>query len=108
MSGIGKFKLTDALPKGQADDLGSDRAFQARGQGPRPGFRQDQGQGKSKKAKAGKAEGTHDLAAEQLREAHGKRQGQERRRSARGHMVDIGARQSASRQAKGQVISIYQ
>ncbi len=96
MSGIGKFKLTDALPKSQPDDLGGNA------QPSRPGAKvpgQASGKAKSKKAKTGKAEGTHDLAAEQLREARESTKAKNAGASTRGHMVDIGrANQQAGRQ----------
>jgi hypothetical protein len=96
MSGIGKFKLTDALPKGLASDLG-DNAQPSRPGAKVPG--QATGKAKSKKAKTGKVEGTHDLAAEQLREARESAKAKNAGASARGHMVDIGrGNQQAGRQ----------
>jgi hypothetical protein len=102
MSGIGKFKLTDALPKGQADDLGSEvnpsrPGAKVPGQG--SGKTKGKGKSKGKKAKAGKPEGTHDLAAEQLREARESAKAKNAEASIRGHMVDIGrGNQQAGRQ----------
>ena len=66
MSGIGKFKLSDALPKAHADALDDANAtpgspLGAKGQG--------KAKPKSKKATKGKAAGTHEQAAEQVREA---------------------------------------
>ena len=98
MSGIGKFKLTDALPKNQADDLGGE-VNPSRPGAKVPGQGTGKTKGKSKKAKAGKVEGTHDLAAEQLREARESTKAKNAGASARGHMVDIGrANQQAGRQ----------
>ena len=100
MSGIGKFKLTDALPKGQADDLGSEAQPSRPGaKVPGQGSGKTKDKGKSKKAKAGKVEGTHDLAAEQLREARESAKAKNAGGSVRGHMVDIGrGNQQAGRQ----------
>jgi hypothetical protein len=98
MSGIGKFKLTDALPKNQADDLGGD-AQPSRPGAKVPGQGSGKAKGKSKKAKTGKAEGPHDLAAEQLREARESAKAKNAGASMRGHMVDIGrGNQQAGRQ----------
>jgi hypothetical protein len=98
MSGIGKFKLTDALPKNQADDLGGE-VNPSRPGAKVPGQGTGKTKGKSKKAKAGKAEGTHDLAAEQLREARESAKAKNAEASIRGHMVDIGrGNQQAGRQ----------
>jgi hypothetical protein len=98
MSGIGRFKLTDALPKNQADDLGGD-AQPSRPGAKIPGQGSGKTKGKSRKAKAGKAEGTHDLAAEQLREARESARAKNAGASNRGHMADIGrGNQQAGRQ----------
>ena len=98
MSGIGKFKLTDALPKSQADDLGGE-VNPSRPGAKVPGQGSGKTKGKSKKAKVGKVEGTHDLAAEQLREARESAKAKNAGASIRGHMVDIGrGNQQAGRQ----------
>jgi hypothetical protein len=100
MSGIGKFKLTDALPKSQADDLGGEvNPARPGAKVPGQGSGKTKGKGKSKKAKAGKTEETHDLAAEQLREARESAKAKNAGASVRGHMVDIGrGNQQAGRQ----------
>jgi hypothetical protein len=94
MSGIGKFKLTDALPKGQAEALGNEAEASrlgAKGSG--------KAKPRSKKAKTGKAGTTHELAAEQLREARESAKAKNAEASVRGHMVDIGrGNQQAGRQ----------
>ncbi len=96
MSGIGKFKLSDALPKGQADALEDANTtpgspLGAKGQG--------KAKPKSKKATKGKAAGTHEQAAEQARESA---RAKNNEASIRGHMVDIGrGNQQAGRQQKG-------
>src|SRR5947209_19778296 len=100
MSGIGKFKLTDALPKSQADDLGGEvNPSRPGAKVPGQGSGKTKSKAKSKKAKADKAEGTHDLAAEQLREARESAKAKNAGASARGHTVDIGrGNQQAGRQ----------
>ncbi len=99
MSGIGKFKLSDALPKAHADALDDANAtpgspLGAKGQG--------KAKPKSKKATKGKAAGTHEQAAEQVREARESARAKNNEASIRGHMVDIGrGNQQAGRQQKG-------
>jgi hypothetical protein len=94
MAGIGKFKLTDALPKQPVETSeGSAPSLRlgAKGAG--------KAQQRSKKAKTGKATGTHELAAEQLREARESAKARNAEASVRGHMVDIGrGNQQAGRQ----------
>jgi hypothetical protein len=94
MAGVGRFKLTDALPKQQAE-VPEEGAPSSRSG--------SQGAGKvkarSKKAKTGKTTGTHELAAEQLREARESAKARNAEASTRGHMVDIGrGNQQAGRQ----------
>ena len=91
MSGIGKFKLTDALPK-STGDLPDDAGPVSLG---------DKGGGKakprSKKAKTGKA--GQEQSAEQIREARESARAKNAEASPRGHMVDIGrGNQQAGRQ----------
>jgi hypothetical protein len=94
MSGVGKFKLTDALPKQQFDHSGGESQSSrlgARGEG--------KAKPKSKKARVGKAQASHELAAEQLREARESAKAKNAGASARDHMVDIGrGNQQAGRQ----------
>jgi hypothetical protein len=92
MSGIGKFKLTDALPK-NLGDLPSDAG---------PAGLGSKGAGKAKprsrKANAGKGAG-HEQSAEQIREARESARAKNAEASPRGHMVDIGrGNQQAGRQ----------
>jgi hypothetical protein len=76
MSGIGKFKLTDALPKNQAESPGDAGPESLGGKGA------GKAKPRSKKAKTGKAEAGPSAGA-----------------STRGHMVDIGrGNQQAGRQ----------
>jgi hypothetical protein len=93
MSGIGKFKLTDALPKNLGDLP----------EGTGPASLGDKGGGKaqpkSKKAKTGKPAAGHEQSAEQVREARESAQAKNAEASIRGHMVDIGrGNQQAGRQ----------
>jgi hypothetical protein len=94
MSGIGKFKLSDALPKVQADALGDEMpssSLGAKGKG--------KAQPRSKKSTKGKATTTHEQAAEQVREARESTRAKNNEASIRGHMVDIGrGNQQAGRQ----------
>ena len=94
MSGIGKFKLSDALPKVQADALGDEMpssSLGAKGKG--------KAKPKSKKSTKGKAVTTHEQAAEQVREARESARAKNNEASIRGHMVDIGrGNQQAGRQ----------
>ena len=91
MSGIGKFKLSDALPKVQSDALGDETpssSLGAKGKG--------KAKPRSKKSTKGKAVATHDQAAEQARE---NARAKNNEASIRGHMVDIGrGNQQAGRQ----------
>jgi hypothetical protein len=94
MSGIGKFKLSDALPKVLAEALGDETPSSNLG---------SKGKGKakprSKKATKGKAVATHEQAAEQVREARESARAKNAEASIRGHMVEIGrGNQQAGRQ----------
>ncbi len=98
MAGVGRFKLTDALPS-QAetpltDESGGGAAAQ-RGKG--------KSKGKAKtKGKAAKQSASSGLAAEQLREARESTQAKNAEASARDRMVDIGrGNQQAGRQRSG-------
>ena len=96
MSGIGKFKLSDALPKSLPDALGDETpssSLGAKGKG--------KSQPRSKKATKGKAAATHEEDAEQVREARESTRAKNNEASIRGHMVDIGrGNQQAGRQQK--------
>ncbi|MDR3622758.1 MAG: hypothetical protein P4L85_25620 [Paludisphaera borealis] len=99
MSGIGKFKLSDALPQSAAatsDDATAGARFKGKGQ--------IKPSGRSKKAKAGdpaKA-ATGELTAEQTREIREVTQAKNSGPSIRDHMVDIGrGNQQAGRQGTG-------
>ena len=88
MSGVGKFKLTDALPKNMPGELSEV-----------PGVKGKPKKGKGKKAATGKTTGTHEQTAEQVREARESSKAKNAEASARGHMVDIGrGNQQAGRQ----------
>jgi hypothetical protein len=92
MSGVGKFKLTDALPKNMPGEVGSVPS----GAGHQSGSR---GKAKSKKATVGKAKSGQQQSAEQLREARESTKAKNAEASVRGHMVDIGrGNQQAGRQ----------
>ena len=94
MAGVGKFKLTDALPKTVADT--SADASTAAGPPVKGKFK---AKTRSKKATTGKASGTHEQDAEQLREARESSKAKDAEASIRGHMVDIGrGNQQAGRQ----------
>jgi hypothetical protein len=96
MAGVGRFKLTDALPS-QAESPLADE-----GAGGAPGKR---GKGKSKgksKGKATQQAGSQSLAAEQVREARESNQAKNAEASTRDRMVDIGrGNQQAGRQRSG-------
>jgi len=80
MAGIGRFKLSDALPKSSAESSRAGRI------------------GGKKKGKAGEAE----LTAEQLREAREAALAKNSEAGARGHKPDSGrAGQQAGRQRSG-------
>jgi hypothetical protein len=96
MSGVGKFKLTDALPKHLAESA-ADANTSA---GP-PVKGKPVAKARSKKSTKGKAVGTHEQAAEQVREARESARAKNAEASSRGHMVDIGrGNQQAGRQQK--------
>ncbi len=93
MAGIGKFKLSDALPKTQA-------SFEEEVPGAVLGGKNtSKAKPKSKKATKGKAQAPHEQAAEQVREARESTRARNNEASIRGHMVDIGrGNQQAGRQ----------
>jgi hypothetical protein len=94
MAGVGKFKLTDALPKNVAETVGDTNT--AAGPPVKGKFKAKE---RSKKATTGKASGTQEQAAEQLREARESSKAKNAEASVRGHMVDIGrGNQQAGRQ----------
>jgi len=99
MAGVGRFKLTDALPE-QAEAA----PLQDSGPGAAPakkGREKTRGKGKSK-GKAAQASTAHALAAEQLREARESTQAKNAEASTRDRMVDIGrGNQQAGRQRSG-------
>ncbi len=83
MAGIGKFKLSDALPKSSVE---TSRAAKAGAKG---------------KATAGDA-GAAELTAEQAREIRETALAKNAEASIRGHMIDIGrGNQQAGRQQQG-------
>jgi len=94
MSGFGKFKLTDALPKTHAEvpgDSGPASSLGTKGMG--------KAKPRSKKAKSGKAVASPEQSAEQTREARESAGAKDAEASIRGHMVDIGrGNQQAGRQ----------
>ncbi|MFO0889258.1 MAG: hypothetical protein U0790_08980 [Isosphaeraceae bacterium] len=93
MAGVGKFKLTDALPKHVAETAGESNQA-----GP-PVKGKPAAKSRSKKSTKGKAVGTHEQAAEQVREARESARAKNAEASIRGHMVDIGrGNQQAGRQ----------
>jgi len=99
MAGVGRFKLTDALPPQVEPTPLSDGGA---GGGPAK-----QGKGKSKgkaknKGKSDQLSASHGLAAEQVREARESTQAKNAEASARDRMVDIGrGNQQAGRQRSG-------
>jgi hypothetical protein len=85
MSGIGRFKLSDALPKAQPDawgDYTQSSNLGARGVG--------KAKARTKKSTKGKPGAAHKQAAEQVREARDSARAKTNEASIRGHMVDIG------------------
>ena len=90
MSGIGRFKLSDAIRDQQPQaDLGG-------GQGPwegalpaRKGKGKGRGRGKAA-GRAGESSGSGDLAAEQLREARESSQAKNAEASSRDRMTEMG------------------
>jgi hypothetical protein len=99
MSGIGKFKLSDALPQGLADTSGdASEGARFKGKG------QVKPSGRSKKAKAGAPakDAAGELTAEQTREIREVTKAKNAGPSIRDHMVDIGrGNQQAGRQGTG-------
>ncbi len=98
MSGIGKFKLSDALPQSVADTSDAKDGARFKGKG------QVKPSGRSKKAKAGdpaKA-AAGESTAEQAREIREVTKAKNAGPSIRDHMVDIGrGNQQAGRQGTG-------
>jgi hypothetical protein len=98
MAGLGRFKMTDALPPEQraaAESSRSDDRGQAVTSG-RAGKGRRKGQGRSRKAGQAAAKGPD---AEQVREARESTQARNAEASARDRMVDIGrGNQQAGRQ----------
>lgn len=98
MAGVGRFKLTDALPSQAETPLAEPDTSGPAGK---------QGKGKSKgkaraKGKSAQQSATHGLAAEQLREARESNQAKNAEASTRDRMVDIGrGNQQAGRQRSG-------
>jgi hypothetical protein len=96
MAGVGRFKLTDALPQQSEEPL-----LQDKDTGTTPAKRgkgKAKGKGKST-GKAAQASTSHGLAAEQLREARESTQAKNAEASSRDRMVDIGrGNQQAGRQ----------
>jgi hypothetical protein len=91
MAGLGKFKLTDALPPAVRTELITDNVPQ---DGKVPGQRRGKGRGKS----SGKPDRSA-VAAEQVREDGESQQAQNAEASIRDKMVDIGrGNQQAGRQ----------
>lgn len=98
MAGVGRFKLTDALPS-HADTPLTDEG--AGGPAPQRGKGKSRGKAKTK-GKAAQQSATHGLAAEQLREARESSQAKNAEASSRDRMVDIGrGNQQAGRQRSG-------
>lgn len=97
MAGLGRFKMTDALPpeeRAKAESARPDAETQAGATGP---VRKGKGKGKTP-ARAGKAK-SRALDAEQVREARESAQARNAEASTRDRMVDIGrGTQQAGRQ----------
>ena len=94
MAGVGELKLTDALLKNVAETTGD--ADVAAGPPVKGKFKAKE---RSKKATMGKASGTPEQDAEQLREAREIAKAKNAEASPRDHMVDIGrGNQQAGRQ----------
>jgi hypothetical protein len=98
MAGVGRFKLTDALPS-QAETPLTDEG--AGGAAPQRGRGKSKGKAKTK-GKAAQQSATGGLGAEQLREARESSQAKNAEASSRDRMVDIGrGNQQAGRQRSG-------
>jgi hypothetical protein len=94
MSGVGKFKLTDALPKSKDTAAGDEK----QGSGI-PTREKGRARVRSKKASPLETTLNHEQAAEQLREARESAKAKNAEASVRSHMVDIGrGNQQAGRQ----------
>ncbi len=96
MAGLGRFKMTDALPPEQRATAASSRAGDASQAGSTGQARKGKGKGKSSgKAKAA----SKSLDAEQVREARESAQARNAEASTRDRMVEIGrGSQQAGRQ----------
>jgi hypothetical protein len=96
MAGLGRFKMTDALPPEQRATAASSRAGDAGQAGSTGQARKGKGKGKSSgKAKAA----SKSLDAEQVREARESAQARNAEASTRDRMVEIGrGSQQAGRQ----------
>jgi hypothetical protein len=93
MAGLGRFKLTDALPQ---------QAEPALSEGDTGGAPAKRGKGKSKGKAKSKGKTTQLSAAEQLREARESTQAKNAEAGSRDRMVDIGrGNQQAGRQRSG-------
>jgi len=99
MAGVGRFKLTDALPQQaepsplQDGEVGASPVKRGKGK--------SKGKGRSK-GKAAQPSASHGLAAEQLREARESTQAKNAEAGIRDRMVDIGrGNQQAGRQRSG-------
>ena len=99
MAGLGRFKMTDALPPEQranAEPSQSDDYGRASSTGP---ARKGKGKGKGKSAGKARQATAEGLDAEQVREARESAQARNAEASTRDRMVDIGrGNQQAGRQ----------
>jgi hypothetical protein len=96
MAGVGKFKLTDALPKHVMESAGE--ANQPAGP---PVKGKPVAKARSRKATKGKAVGTHEQDAEQVRESRESARAKNAEASHRGHLVDIGRGHQVAGRQKG-------
>ena len=98
MAGVGRFKLTDALPpQAERSPLEDSSAGTAP---PKKGKAKSKSKGKSS-GKTASSSASHSLAAEQLREARESKQAKNAEASVRDRMVDIGrGNQQAGRAAQ--------
>jgi hypothetical protein len=99
MAGLGRFKMTDALPQGQQGHAESSQSSDYIEAGSTGQARKGKGKGKAKASgKAGKAT-AKGPDAEQVREARESAQAKDAESSTRDRMVDIGrGNQQAGRQ----------
>jgi hypothetical protein len=97
MAGLGRFKMTDALPQGQQINAESSQSSDYIEAGSTGQARKGKGKGKAS-GKAGKAT-SKGLDSEQVREARENAQAKNAEASTRDRMVDIGrGNQQAGRQ----------